>query len=104
MEYYNKLLCVTFEELTGGDDPVIKSDTLFKNVCRGNIQSARQGKGEGNYALYVYDSIPKKYREKFEARYGDPRLQLERMELMDYMQLDEEARRFYELFEYDFEK
>lgn len=101
MEYYNKLLCVTFEELTGGDDPVILRDTLRTNIRRGNIQSARQGKGEGNYALYVYDSIPKKYREKFEARYGDPRLQLERMELMDYMQLDEEARRFYELFEYD---
>lgn len=30
MEFYNKILCVTFEELTGGDDAVIKGDTLIK--------------------------------------------------------------------------
>lgn len=30
MEFYNKILCVTFEELTGGDEPVIKGDTLIK--------------------------------------------------------------------------
>ena len=24
MEFYNKILCVTFEELTGGDEPVTK--------------------------------------------------------------------------------
>lgn len=29
MEYYNKILCVTYEELTSGDDPVIKPNTLF---------------------------------------------------------------------------
>ena len=59
MEFYNKILCVTFEELTGGVEPVIKGDTLIKNVNRGNIQCARQGKGEGNYALYVYASLPR---------------------------------------------
>ena len=44
MEYYNKILCVTFEELAGGDEPVIVRDTLMTNVRRGNIQCARQGK------------------------------------------------------------
>ena len=66
MEYYNKILCVTFEELAGGDEPVIVRDTLRTNVRRGNIQCARQGKGKGNYALYVYASLPKKYRMRFE--------------------------------------
>ena len=56
MEYFNKTLCVTFDELTGGG--IIAGSTLLKNVQRGNIQCARQGKGEGNYALYVYASIP----------------------------------------------
>ena len=101
MEFYNKILCVTFEELTGGDEPVIKGDTLIKNVNRGNIQCARQGKGEGNYALYVYASLPKKYRMRFVEKYGDPKEVLERQELQDYMQVDEEARKFYESFEYD---
>ena len=48
MEYYNKTLCVTFKELTEGG--IISGPTLLKNVQRGNIQYARQGKGEGNYA------------------------------------------------------
>ena len=68
MEYYNKILCVTFEELAGGDEPVIKGDTLIKNVGRGNIQCARQARGEGNYALYVYAALPKKYRMRFEEK------------------------------------
>ena len=101
MEFYNKILCVTFEELTGGEEPVIKPNTLAQNVCRGNIQCARQGKGEGNYALYVYASLPKKYRMRFVEKYGDPKEVLERQELRDYVQVDEEARRFYESFEYD---
>lgn len=98
MEFYNKILCVTFEELTGGDKPVIKGDTLIKNVNRGNIQCARQARGEGNYALYVYASLPKKYRMRFVEKYGDPKDVLERQELKDYMQVDEEARKFYESF------
>lgn len=91
MEYYNKILCVTFEELAGGEAPVITKNTLMSNVGRGNIQCARQGKGEGNYALYVYASLPKKYRMRFEEKYGDPNEILERQELKDYMQVDEEA-------------
>ena len=66
MEYYNKTLCVTFDELTSGG--IISGSTLMKNVQRGNIQCARQGKGEGNYALYVYASRPMKYRIMFEAK------------------------------------
>ena len=37
MEYYNKILCVTFAELTGGVEPVMKASTLRQNVCRSNI-------------------------------------------------------------------
>ena len=47
MEYYNKILCVTFAELTGGRDPVMKANTLKCNVQRCNIACARRGGGEG---------------------------------------------------------
>ena len=98
MEYYNKTLCVTFEELTGG---IISKSTLLKNVQRGNIVCARQGKGEGNYALYVYASIPEKYKKMFEEKYGNPEERLKEQELQDWVREDEEARAFYEAFEYD---
>ena len=53
MEYYDNELCVTYEELTSGDDPVIKYETLRSNITRGNIRTARSGKGEGSCALIV---------------------------------------------------
>ncbi|MBO7052225.1 MAG: kinase [Prevotella sp.] len=101
MEYYNKTLCVTFEELTGGEMPVIAPATLRQNMRRGNIQCVRQGKGEGNYALYVYQSLPVKYRNMFETRYGKPADVLKAQELREWVQEDGDARAFYEAFEYD---
>ena len=99
MEYYNKTLCVTFDELTSGG--IISGSTLMKNVQRGNIQCARQGKGEGNYALYVYASLPMKYRMMFEAKYGKPADVLKQQELKDCVKEDSDARLFFESFEYD---
>ena len=101
MEYYNKTLCVTFSELTNGDTPIIRRSTLLSNVQRGNIQCARQGKGEGNYALYVYASLPMKYRMMFEAKYGKPADVLKAQELKAWVKEDGDARAFYEAFEYD---
>ena len=101
MEYYNKTLCVTFEELTGGDMPVITPATLRQNMRRGNIHCARQGKGEGRYALYVYASLPQKYKIMFEQRYGKPEDVLKEQELRDWIREDIDARAYYEAFEYD---
>lgn len=101
MEYYNRTLCVTFSELTNGDNPIIRRSTLLSNVQRGNIQCARQGKGEGNYALYVYASLPMKYRMMFEAKYGKPADVLKAQELKEWVKEDDQARVFYEAFEYD---
>lgn len=99
MEYYNRTLCVTFDELTNGG--IIAGSTLMKNVQRGNIQCARQGKGEGNYALYVYASLPMKYRIMFESKYGKPEDVLKAQELRGWVKEDGDARAFYEAFEYD---
>ena len=62
MEYFDNTLCVTCEELTSGDDPVMKYITLYQNVRRGNIESVNRGGGEGNVALYSYSSLPEKYK------------------------------------------
>lgn len=101
MEYYKKTLCVTHEELTSGDDPVIRSDTLRQNVHRGNIQSAHRGGGEGGYALYIYSSLPDKYQKRFVAKYGDPEQKLIREMIMSKVKKDENAELFFEKYRYD---
>lgn len=101
MEYYKKTLCVTHEELTSGDDPVIRSDTLRQNVHRGNVQSAHRGGGEGGYALYIYSSLPDKYQKRFVAKYGDPEQKLIREMIMSKVKKDENAELFFEEYRYD---
>ena len=101
MEYYKKALCVTYEELTSGDDPVIRGTTLRQNVARGNIQSAHRGGGEGGYALYIYSSLPEKYQRRWVDRYGDPEQKMIREMILSKVKKDENAERFFEEYRYD---
>lgn len=100
MEYYNKMLCVTREELIGGSDPVMKEGTLNTNVGRKNIFCVCRGGGEGRCALYSFDSMPKKYRERFMEKYGNPEEVLRERELRKTVKYDESARTFFEEYEY----
>lgn len=101
MEYYKKALCMTYEELTSGDDPVIRGATLRQNVYRGNIQSAHRGGGEGGYALYIYSSFPEKYKQRWVERNGDPEEQMHKEMIRSKVQKDEDAEKFFESYRYD---
>ena len=101
MEYFENELCVTYEELTSGDDPVIRYQTLRKNITRGNIKVAHRGGGEGSYALIVYSSLREKYKARYVAKYGNPEEVLKQQRMRYKVKIDEKARDFYERFEYD---
>ena len=97
MEYYNNQLCVSYDELS---PRIINASTLKSNVTRHNIVCARRG-GYGHAALYVFQSLPERYRMKFEDIYGDALQVLKDQQMKDEFVKDDEARRFYEEFEYD---
>ncbi len=62
-------------ELTRSDDggpAVISKANYDKLVLRGRINTLRPGKGLGSYALIEYRSLPERFRQRFEAKYGDP--------------------------------
>ena len=101
MEYYNKILCVTYGELTGGSNAVITGGTLLKNVTRGNIVSVHRGGGEGGQALYAWSSIPQKYKARYMERYGDPEQRMKEAMMRNRIKLDSEAREWYEAFTYE---
>ena len=96
MDYFKKILCVTYEELTAGNDPVIKPVTLRLNVKRGNIQRINRGGGEGNRALYAYSSLPVKYQQRYVAKYGEPEEIMKREILRSKVRKDEKAETFFE--------
>lgn len=101
MEYFKKILCVTHDELTSGEDPVIKPTTLKSNVARGNIQCVNRGGGEGNRALYAYSSLPVKYQQRYVTKYGEPEEIMKREILRSRVRKDEKAETFFEDYRYD---
>lgn len=101
MEYFENELCVTYEDLTSGNDPVISGATLRQNIKRGNIRRAQRGGGEGSYALIIYSSLPEKYKVRFVAKYGDPEQILKQQRMRDRVKTDDKARSFYEDYRYE---
>lgn len=101
MEYFNKILCVTREELCMGTDPVMKQGTFNTNLYRGHLISVNNGGGEGNYTLYAWSSIPQKYKARYMQRYGDPEQRMKEAMMRDRIRLDGEAREWYEAFTYE---
>jgi len=74
MEYFGNILAVTMHELTRSDDgeAVMTESNYKKLVIRNRINVLRPGKGLGCYALIEYYSLPERFRQRFEAKYGDP--------------------------------
>lgn len=101
MEYYNEVVCVTREDLIGGEDPVMSVSALEKMVGRKRIQVMNRGGGECNRALYAYPSLPRKYREAFEQRFGNPEALLKKQEDRTPLPTDTEAQAFFEAYTYE---
>lgn len=101
MEYFKNELCVTYEELTSGDDPVIKYNTLRDYIVKKKILTAKRGGGEGSYALIIYSSLREKYKVRFVAKYGDPEQILKEQRMRDRVKTDDKARAFYEDYRYE---
>ena len=70
MEYFNKIVCVTVQELTSSEngEPVISLWTLYSLIRRGKAQRVNRGGGLDNYALIDYLSLPERYRIRFEQK------------------------------------
>ena len=94
MEYFENELCVTYEELTSGDDPVIRYNTLRRYIAMGKIKTAKRGGGEGSYARVIYSSLPEKYKARYVAKYGDPVEALKLQRMRNRVKIDEKAREF----------
>lgn len=101
MEYYKKTLCVSYQELTCGDDPVITRGALDKQLQRGTIERSHRGGGEGSRAQIIYSSLPDKYQKRFVAKYGDPEQKMIREMILSKVKKDENAERFFEEYRYD---
>lgn len=97
MEYFNKIVCVTYEELL----TVIPKGTLNSLLYRGKIQRVDRGGGLDGYARYSYSSLPERYRIRFEQKHGDPVELIKEKCMKDRLKIDDAARTFFEDYRYD---
>ena len=101
MEYYGKILCISYHDLTGGDNPVMSVPNYKKLSANGNINVVRQGKGLGNYALVEIATLPTRFRERIREKYGDLEAEILKNWFGTHFHVDAKAREFYTKFRFE---
>lgn len=105
MEIYRNIVCVTFEELTSDRDgePVMSKNTLNCILRKDKSLRLSSGGGLGRYVRIDFYRLRDIYRDRYIAKYGDPAEMIKEMRMRERLNLeiDMEARKFYEDFRYD---
>ena len=131
MEYYGKILCISYADLTYDDRPVVvngkadyshsrclngvapsmlPAETLapimsipnYKQLsARGQINVVRLGKGLGNYALIEIATLPQRFKDRIKAKYGEMEQNILKDWFGQHYRIDAEARSFYTRFRFE---
>lgn len=101
MEWYNKIMCVTFSELTESESgPQVMSESNYKWLCRtGKLNVVRPGKGLDNYALIEYDTMPQRFKVRFDEKWGNPYDNYKESMMLSEIEKDSDARSFFAEYE-----
>lgn len=131
MEYYGKILCISYNDLTYDDRPVMvngKADYSRSRTLKGvhpstlseeelapimsipnykklaakeKINVVRSGRGLGGYVLVEIATMPLRFQERIELKYGDMKEDVIRNWLGSHYHIDAKAREFYTRFRFD---
>ena len=98
MELREGKVCMGYEDLV---PTVLSFGCLQKMAYRGRVERVERGGGEGNVTLFLWSSLPIKYREAYIRLYGDPEVKLRQAEERNVvLEKDDAARKFYEGYRY----
>lgn len=131
MEYYGKILCISYNDLTYDDRPVMvngKADYSRSRTLKGvhpstlseeelapilsvpnykklaakkEINVVRKGRGLGGYVLVEVATMPLRFQEKIKLKYGDMKEDVIKNWLGSHYHIDAKAREFYTRFRFD---
>lgn len=131
MEYYGKILCISYNDLTYDDRPVMvngKADYSRSRTLKGvhpstlseeelapimsipnykklaakeKINVVRSGRGMGGYVLVEIATMPLRFQERIKLKYGDMKEDVIRNWLGSHYHIDAKAREFYTRFRFD---
>lgn len=69
MEYYDGRICIRPIELEAAG--IMTQEYCRQLASRNRLEMARSGRGKGNYALVVVDSLPTQHLEKVKEKFGN---------------------------------
>ena len=131
MEYYGKILCISYNDLTYDDRPVMvngKADYSRSRTLKGvhpstlseeelapilsvpnykklaakkEINVVRPGKGLGSYALVEIATMPLRFQERIKLKYGDMKEDVIKNRLGSHYHIDAKAREYYTRFRFE---
>lgn len=131
MEYYGKILCISYNDLTYDDRPVMvngKADYSRSRTLKGvhpstlseeelapimsipnykklaakeKINVVRSGRGLGGYVLVEIATMPLRFQERIKLKYGDMKEDVIRNWLGSHYHINAKAREFYTRFRFD---
>lgn len=131
MEYYGKILCISYNDLTYDDRPVMvngKADYSRSRTLKGvhpstlseeelapimsipnykklaakeKINVVRSGRGLGGYVLVEIATMPLRFQERIKLKYGDMKEDVIRNWVGSHYHIDAKAREFYTRFRFD---
>lgn len=131
MEYYGKILCISYNDLTYDDRsvlvngkadysrsrtlkgvhpstlseeelaPILSVPNYKKLAAKKEINVVRPGKGLGSYALVEIATMPLRFQERIKLKYGDMKEDVIRNWLGSHYHIDAKARDFYTRFRFD---
>ena len=131
MEYYGKILCISYNDLTYDDRPVMvngKADYSRSRTLKGvhpstlseeelapimsipnykklaakeKINVVRSGRGLGGYVLVEIATMPLRFQERIKLKYGDMKEDVIKNWLGSHYHIDAKAREFYTRFRFD---
>ena len=131
MEYYGKILCISYNDLIYDDRPVMvngKADYSRSRTLKGvhpstlseeelapimsvpnykklaakkEINVVRSGRGLGGYVLVEIATMPLRFQERIKLKYGDMKEDVIKNWLGSHYHIDAKAREFYTRFRFD---
>lgn len=104
MDWYNKILIVTFKELTAPNPDAtedakglkVMSVSNYKKLTNAEkINVVRAGGGAETPALLEYESLPPRFKDRFKLIWGDPYATIKESMMKNEVETDRAARDFF---------
>lgn len=106
MENYNGILCISGNLLIISEDNpngLLSKPNYDYYISKNRLNVIRRG-CYGTPALIEFDSLPPKYKKLAIDRFGNPEVKSQKEGIMKYLEIDQEAIKFFKLHEVGYEE